>query len=418
MGFRNTNFVTGYGPETLGLLISGDSGESVRRSNSETFRRLIGGMDQNPTVSSALIARSGPVSQVKFFFRDTIKNNVVRSKALRIFESVPGGLPSLLMKAESDIAYYGNAYFYRKGDTLKLLRPDLVEVVLASSASPDAPEFALDAEIVGYLYGSKGEERSALGTDEVAHWRAEPHPVTPWLGGSWIQGVLREISADAQADQYTTEFFNKGPSPRMLYKMDPKLTAESVSRFREQNEVRTSGVSNAHKTLYIGGATDVVQLNTDISDIDLKALRGALETKIAMRSRVPAVVLGIAEGMQGSALNAGNYAQARNLWADTWFSPHVGTLAAALERIVWDLPAGCFLAPDWSGVLLMQEEKKDAAEIQAALSNSIRALTDGGYSPGSVVAAVTSGDLTKLSHTGMLPVQVQAPVTDDKGQNE
>ena len=61
--------------------------------------------------------------------------------------------------------------------------------------------------------------------------------------------------------------------------------------------------------------------------------KGGFETRVAARSRVPAAVLGIREGMQGSALNAGNYGATRRMWADGWFSPTVDGLCEAFERI-------------------------------------------------------------------------------------
>ena len=45
--------------------------------------------------------------------------------------------------------------------------------------------------------------------------------------------------------------------------------------------------------------------------------------------------------------------------------------------------------------------------IQAA-----RQLVEAGFDPATVVEAVTTGDMTKLVHTGAYSVQLQAPTTE------
>ena len=42
-------------------------------------------------------------------------------------------------------------------------------------------------------------------------------------------------------------------------------------------------------------------------------------------------------------------------------------------------------------------------------AQTMRTLVDGGFDPASVVAAVTTGDMNKLIHTGKTSVQLQAP---------
>ena len=60
-------------------------------------------------------------------------------------------------------------------------------------------------------------------------------------------------------------------------------------------------------------------------------------------------------------------------------------------------------------VPFLQEDVLDAAEIRAKDATTMRQLVDGGFDPASVVEAVTSGDMSRLVHTGQLSVQLQAP---------
>src|SRR5690606_15021677 len=101
---------------------------------------------------------------------------------------------------------------------------------------------------------------------------------------------------------------------------------------------------------------------------------------------------GIREGLQGSALNSGNYNVTRRLWADAWFSPTVQGLCAAVERVMKPAP-DAELWFDASEVLFLQEDQKDAAEIAQTNASAIRSLVEAGYAPDSVVDAITTGDL-------------------------
>lgn len=171
---------------------------------------------------------------------------------------------------------------------------------------------------------------------------------------------------------------------------------------------RHEGAENAFRTLVIGGGADATVVGSNLNELSLRDTQGQDETRIASRSRVPAVVLGISEGMQGSALNSGNYSQTRRLWADGWFTPIADDLCACLERIV-PPPADSELSHDPSRIMFLQEDRKDEAEIMSANAAALRQLVDGGFDPASAVEAVTTNDPTKLVHTGKLSVQLQPP---------
>src|SRR4029453_4841660 len=82
--------------------------------------------------------------------------------------------------------------------------------------------------------------------------------------------------------------------------------------------------------------------------------------------------------------------------------------AGAFAPII-DVPEGSELWYDDRDVAFLQEDVKDGAEIMESDSRSIRTLSDGGFDPDSVVDAVVAGDLRRLKHSGLLPVQVQPP---------
>jgi hypothetical protein len=168
------------------------------------------------------------------------------------------------------------------------------------------------------------------------------------------------------------------------------------------------GVGNAYRTLFLNGGADATVVGSNLRDLDLKGVQGGFETRIAYLSRVPAVILSIAEGMQGSSLNAGNYGQARRNFADSWVYPTLQDLSAALGSII-DVPDDAELWFDTGDMPFLREDEKDAAEIEAVKATTIRTLIDGGFEPKSVIAAVNGEDMTLLKHTGLVSVQLNPP---------
>jgi hypothetical protein len=67
-----------------------------------------------------------------------------------------------------------------------------------------------------------------------------------------------------------------------------------------------------------------------------------------------------------------------------------------------------YLAND---IPFLQEDAKDAADIESVKATSLRTLVDGGFDPVSAIEAVDAQDITLLEHTGKLSVQLQEPGT-------
>lgn len=375
--------------------------------------------ERNGVVAGAVTARALLMSQIEFVWRNNRLSSTPgrqwMNAQLAILER-PGPMtrPEMLFLAETDVSFAGNWYAVRDGNTLRRLRPDGVKVVLGSDAGPVDGWVPSDAQIIGYSYGDptkvNGSSEFFL-PDEIVHWKPEPHPLEWWRGQSWVTAVTREIRNDGQATDHTSKFFEHGATPNLIFTMDASLTAEQVTEIGEALNARHAGVGNAYRNMFLGGGADVKVVGSENAALGLRDIQGGYETRIAVRSRVPAAVLGIREGLQGSALNAGNYSQTRRLWADGWFTPTARTLCAALERGLFarTRPADSDLSYDPAVVLFLQEDQKDAAEIAQTNAQAIRSLVEAGYEPASVVDAVTTGDLTKLVHTGVFSVQLQPP---------
>jgi hypothetical protein len=274
---------------------------------------------------------------------------------------------------------------------------------------------ALDGTLLGYIYQNGGlwSDRGTptpLLPEDVAHWSPIPDPEAAGVGMSWITPAVRDMQKDRMAGEHTIRFFENGATPNLVVKGIPAATKEQFDQVVEMMESKHAGLSNAYKSLYLTAGADATVVGANLADLDLKNVQGAAETRIASLSRVHPVILGIAEGLAGSSLNAGNFGMARRIWADTWIYPTLQDLGSTLGTII-DVPSDAELWFDTSDIPLLREDGMDAAEIAFRKASAIRQLTDAGYTWETSVQAVVTGDMTVLRHSGLYSVQLQPPGT-------
>lgn len=383
------------------------------------FKQRIGRVrEANGVVAAAVWARALLVSQLRFQWRDEVSGRLFGDGELRVLER-PGSdsRPRLLARVEEDASYAGNAYVRRRGNTLYRLRPDWVDLVLGSDESPEDVANGADAEVIGYRYWPGGHRHGGvpvgLTRGEVMHFAPEAHPLRVGVGASWVTGIVRDVIQDGQASDHISKFFENAATANMVVKAPDGTTLEQFEKWVEKFEGQHRGTANAWRNIYVSPGTDVNVVGSDLAQLDLRQLTGQFEARIAVRSRVPASVLGTREGMQGSALNAGNYAQVRRLWADGWYTPYAEMLCSSFEQIVPPRAPFVELTFDRDRVLFLQEDMKDAADIRQTDAQSIRALTESGWATDSIVEYIATGDPSKLRHTGVFSVQLQEPGSEE-----
>jgi len=399
------------------------SDPNIADSSFESMIRKV--HESNGPVSSAVTARMLLMSELDFAFQAPEPGSpYVRSSALDLLR-FPANMTSseFLKRLEQDASYAGNAYVARRAGSGEVFRlePSRVIFKFGSNSEPTwnaAGDMLLpfDAKVIGLGYNqadgpgplqARNVESFAVG--EFAHWKPEPDPIHWWRGASWITSLLKDVVAlDGQISDHQSKFFKNAATPNLVFMMDPRLDAEAVREYRDIIDGSHAGVRNHFRNMFLGGGTDVKVVGQDFDKLSLKDLQGGLETRISMRSRVPAVILGAREGLSGSSLNTGNYSAARRLFADGWFSPSVKSLCQSLESLV-PPPAGMRLTHDPSAILFLQEDRKDEAEIDGAKVSAIRTLVDGGFDPASAVATIAPQWSDKLDHAGLLSVQLQEP---------
>lgn len=376
----------------------------------------------NGIVFACVLARALIFSDIRFKYRTLSDKRLFGDGSLRPLEKPTPTTTTgeLLFRAEQDASLAGNAFRYKRPNgTNARLRPDLLDIVVGSNTDAEDPAWQLDAELAGYFYWPKGYRHGTpkfLVPQQVAHWAPIPDPDFEFRGMSWMQPAIREIVGDNAATDHKNQFFANAATPNLVViAPESVVTQEQFEAYKQAIDGDNSGRWNAYKTLHLGAGADVKVVGADLKQLDFKATQGAGETRIAAASRVPAVVLGISEGMQGSTLNAGNFGSSRRLWADGWLRPTWRSVCAAFDSLV-QVPTGSELWFDESDVGFLREDEKDAADIVQTNSVAVRNLTDAGYSADSVVKAVTSGDLTQLQHSGLFSVQLQPPGTESPSE--
>lgn len=372
-----------------------------------------------PPAFAAQMVRSLVLSQVRFTFRNLPSTSTPRrtfgTRALAPLERPDTNVTTgeLVSRMEWHEGLAGNAYVYHQPQRLRILRPDWVGLVFGSQQEPEDAAYALDGHLLGYVYQSGGlfSGRGRMHTllpGDVAHWCPLPDPEMAGIGMSWITPALRDIQGDRAAQQHQLMFWENAGTPNLVVKGLPAGTRRQFDEAVEMLEARHTGIANAFRTLYLTAGADATVVGSNFKDMDLKAVVGSGETRIAFLSRVPAPLLGIAEGLAGSSLNAGNFGMARRIFSDGWVHPTLQDLCGALSTIV-DVPSGAELWFDTADMPLLREDAKDAAEINQATAATLRQLVDGGFDPAAAVATVAPHWVSTLRHTGKLSVQLQEP---------
>jgi Phage portal protein len=370
-------------------------------------------------VFSLILARMQIFSSIRFqwtLMQGAQPGDLFGSTELRPLEVPwPGGVTAdLLARMEWDVSTAGQAYIRRKGPNLHRLFPSWVIIVMGSQEDAENPSKAADTTLVGYLWMPPGGKMKFFNPTQVAHYAPLPDPDQHFLGQSWITPVLRELQGDQASTEHKWRFFENSATPNMAIAFDPGVTLDAVRQFKELMEEEHRGVANAFKTLFLGGGAKPVAVGSSFKDMDYAVIQGRAESRLASAAGVPPSYVGFAEGLAGSALNAGNYGAARKRFSDTLI--HLwGNAASSLDPIL-DRPrnrAGVIVpgASLWydDRIPFMREDGSDLASIQAEEASTISTLINAGFVPDTVVKAVAGNDMTLLKHSGLTSVQLVPP---------
>jgi len=383
------------------------------------FAGLVRGAYQsNGIVFACLMTRFMLFSQIRFQFqqlRGGVPGDLFGTPDLRLIERPEPGetTADLLSVAMLDADLAGDWFGVRRPGRIKRLRPDWTTIMVGSpNKDITYPAWDPDAEVAGFSYAPNGPygagEVWSFARTDVAHFAPIRDPLARYRGMPLPTAVLREIRGDSAATTHKLKFFEHAATPNMVVKYPPTMTKAKAQESIELFEQEHAGAFNAYRTMYLLGGAEATVVGKDLQQLDFRSTQGAGETRIAAAMNVYPTIVGLSEGLQGSSLNQGNFNAARRLQADKMLRPAWGSFAGSLETIVPPLP-GSRLWYDERNVPFLAEDVKDAADVLFVMAQAMRQLGDGGWEHDTVVDAVTSGDLRRLQHSGLVPVQLQAP---------
>lgn len=312
-----------------------------------------------------------------------------------------------LMTLYGDLA--GNAYVWKDQKTpgtLRMPRPDWITTVLGSPRA-DGKVGDIDTEVAGYIYKPMGfGESTPLLPEHVAHFAPYPDPIFPWRGMSWLQPIVEEVMGDNAANVHKRMFFENGATANMVVNLGTNITPDDFDQWVEKYEESHASLENAYKTLYLAGGADATVVGANMQQMDFKLVQSHGETRVCLAARIPAIVVGVSEGLDSGTYT--NFGQARRQFGDMAARPWWQNACETLEPLV-DAPDDQELWYDESQIPFLQEDQQDAALTLQSQSAAISTLLMAGFTADSAVRAVQSGDLTVLEHSGLLSVQLQPP---------
>jgi phage portal protein BeeE len=375
----------------------------------------------NGIVFALMLARLQVFSQARFQWTRYERGapaDLFGSEDLAVLERpwAGGTTADLLARNEVDVTTAGNSYVRRirrdGRSRLVLLRPQWMHIVMGSDTDEDHPTEAADVELLGYVYRPPSGPIESFLPEEIAHYAPYPDPDAVFLGMSWLTAAIRDVSGDNLMTEHKRAFLRNAATPNIIIKFDPQITLKAAKEFKEFFEASHQGAFNAYKTAYIGGGADAQVVGKDFQQLEFSATQGKAESRLASAAGVPPSWVGFSEGLQGSALNAGNFTAAQRRFGAGTMHHLWMNVSASLETIVRPPDAGAHLWFATKAIPFLQMDATDAAEVQRQEAQTITALVREGFTADSVIAAVQNQDWGLLQHSGRVSVQLHEPGED------
>jgi phage portal protein BeeE len=324
-----------------------------------------------------------------------------------------GTTGELLARMRQDAAIAGNAYIRDCGYRLERLRPDWVTIISQVTTDDFGHEVR---EVIGYWYepiGDTDRESAFYPVQEVAHWAPIPDPIANWRGMSWFTPALREINADRAMTEHREKFWRNSATPNIIIKYTGKISPSQKIGLAESIAAKHGGPDKAGGTLVLDEGADPMIAGSKFSDAEFSEVLAATENRMAVAAGVPALLVGLKEGLDAAAWSM--YKQAIRAFADLFVRPDWRSACASLAVLVAaDRPQGKRLWFDTSDIAALADGEAETATRMQTEAATIASLIQAGFEPDSAVKAVKAGDITLLKHTGLVSVQLLPPGAQEK----
>jgi hypothetical protein len=307
---------------------------------------------------------------------------------------------------EQDVSLAGNAYVRRTpAGPARAAAPGLGDDRLRDHAGPDHRHRAPQRDrLLVRPAATEDREPAFYPVDEVAHWSPIPDPLANFRGMSWLTPVLREVDADTQMTDYKRAYLVNAATPNLLVKYSRRSDRTSSSELaprsgasrRGRQRVQDDGPRRGRRHHGPGQ-----QLRAD----EFAAVQAAGENRIAVAGGVPAIVVGLKEGLEAATYS--NYEMAMRRFADLTMRPNWRSACAALAKLV-DVP-------DDSACGSTRPASRRCGRATRSRPTRCRSsplpLRRSSWPATPRVdqrMSLSAGDVTLLKHSGLVSVQMQS----------
>lgn len=217
------------------------------------------------------------------------------------------------------------------------------------------------------------------------------------------------IMVDSEDHMYVTDdMILTHNTPNLAVTLKQGTTEAQFKRFMEKVNESHQGVDKAYRTLYLGAGADVHVIGTNLQQMDFRASQGHGESRIASAGGIHPTIIGLAENIHGSELNAGNWQAAKDLLFESVLSWMWPSLCTAWNQLV-PSEQGARLWYDTRDVPFLRQDRGQQADMQQKQAAVMSSLVMQGWEPDSIVKATLANDWSLLKHSGMISVQLFKP---------
>ena len=146
--------------------------------------------------------------------------------------------------------------------SLQTLPPDKITLNLRPPTAED-PTVIESYTYLDTVDGNKIKE--TYQPEEIIHFK-KPNPNNQFRGLGAVEALAETIDLDNLTTETTKNFFKNGAINNFVLSTEAKLTDEQLTRLRNELRASYGGVSNAYKTMILGGGLKPVDISYSNKD--------------------------------------------------------------------------------------------------------------------------------------------------------
>lgn len=146
--------------------------------------------------------------------------------------------------------------------------------------------------------------KTLLRVEDVVHFRTGVDPDDPRRGLGPLKTLFREVFSDDEAANMTAALLRNVGVPGVIISPDQGTIAEEQAKQIKRTYTESFGGDKTGEPIVLGGAARVTQFGFSPEQMQMRALRGIPEERIAANLGVSAAVVGLGTGLAQTKVGA------------------------------------------------------------------------------------------------------------------